>query len=160
MGLPIPPGVMWKMSGVDYEKLFEYQKDDPKLDRAIETAKAQGELPYYRAKKENYYGGDYTGHPRLEMCPLLHPGDMLLWASAIHEWGLNCAEDAEDVTRGELHIRKQIFSELNFLKKYVPGFENARLSGIAPFLGIREGRQDKRTSGCGSHCPGPYSRSR
>ena len=139
-GLPIPPGLMWKMSDVDYQRLFEYQKEDPKLDKLMENAKAKGELPPYRLKKTPYYGGLYTGHPHLEMCPTLYPGDMLLWAPAVHEWGLNCAENAEDLTRAEIAIRKEIMAELNFLKKYVPGFEKAHLSGIAPFMGIREGR--------------------
>ena len=65
---------------------------------------------------------------------------MLMWAPAIYEWGLNGAENNEDLTRAELHIRKQIVSEIVFFKKYVPGFERAHLSGIAPFMGIREGR--------------------
>ncbi len=140
MGVPIAPGLMWKMSNVDYESLFDYQKEDPRLDKLIAKAKAKGEVLHYRPKKMDQYGGAYTGHPRLEMCPTPYPGDMLLWAPAVYEWGLNCAESAEDLTRAEIDIRKQIVSEANFLKKYVPGFEKAYLSGVAPFLGIREGR--------------------
>lgn len=139
-GLPIPPGLMWKMNNVDYEKLFEYQKEDPKLTRIMEKAKEKGRLPSYLPKKTDYYGSSYTGHPRLEMCPTMYHGEMLLWTPAVHEWGLDCAESAEDLTLAETYIRKQIVSELNFLKEYVPGFEKARLSGVAPFMGIREGR--------------------
>lgn len=139
-GLPIPPGLMWSMAGVDYEALFAYQKQDPGLDALMEKARANGDLPHYRPKRMDLYGGAYTGHPRLEMCPTLFPGDMLLWASAVYEWGLNCAESAEDLTRAETELRKHIMAEADFLKKYVPGFEGARVSGIAPFMGIREGR--------------------
>jgi flavin-dependent dehydrogenase len=28
---PMPPGIMWKMTGVNLERLFEYQKTDPRL---------------------------------------------------------------------------------------------------------------------------------
>jgi len=144
LGKPIPMGLMWRMSGVDYAKLLEYQKEDPKLSNLIEKAKKNGELSYYRPKKTEkemkHYDINYTGHPCPEFSPILYDGDMLMWAPAIYEWGLNGAENNEDLTRAELHIRKQIVSEIVFFKKYVPGFERAHLSGIAPFMGIREGR--------------------
>ncbi len=144
-GVPIPSGLMWKMGNVDIDRLFEYEKkEDPGLDMITEKAKAKGELPYYSPKKTaaemKYVDRIYTGHPRLEMMPAAYSGDILLWAPPPYEWGLNCAEKAEDLTRAEIQIRKAIVSELNFLKKYVPGFEKAHLSGIAPFMGIREGR--------------------
>jgi hypothetical protein len=146
LGLPMPPGLMWKMSGVDYENLLDYQKknEDPKLYKLIEKAKAEGELQYYRQLKKDeemkHHDVVYTGHSHPEMCHTIYPGHMLLWMPAIYDWGLNCAEKAEDLTRAEINIRKQIISELNFLKKYVPGFEQAYLAGIAPTMGIREGR--------------------
>jgi len=144
MGFRMPTGLMWKMSGVTYERLLEYQKEDPKLDKITEMARAKGELPYYRPKKTGKemkaYERIYTGHPHLEMSPTLYPGEMLLWAPSVHEWAINAAENAEDLTRAEIHIRKQIVAELSFLKKYVPGFEKAHISGISPFMGIREGR--------------------
>jgi 2-polyprenyl-6-methoxyphenol hydroxylase-like FAD-dependent oxidoreductase len=143
-GLPMPMGLMWKMANVEYKKLKKYQKEDPTLDKLIEKAKKKGELPYYRSKKTEKemknYDLIYTGHARLEMSPTAHPGEILLWAPAVHEWGLDGAEKVEDLIRAEVHIRKQIMSEFRFLKKYVPGFENAYISGISPFMGIREGR--------------------
>jgi hypothetical protein len=139
-GLPIPPGLMWMMSHVDYKRLFEYQKEDPTLEKAMMRAEEIGDLPQYRPKKMDIYGGAYTGHPRLEMSPALHPGDMLLWAPAVHEWGLNCAENAEDLCRGEVEIRKHIVGEADFLRKYVPGYEGSHVSRISSFFGIREGR--------------------
>jgi len=144
LGVPTPPGLMWKIGGVDYEKLFDYQNEDPKLDKLIEKATARGELPYYSPYKTEeemrHYDVIYTGHSRPEMCRTVYPGDVLLWASAMHDWGLDCAEKAEDLTRAEIEIRKLIVSELNFLRNYVPGFEQAHLAGIAPAIGIREGR--------------------
>lgn len=144
LGKPIPMGLMWKMSNVDYTKLLQYQKEDPKLKRLIKKAMDKGELPYYRPKLTEkdmkHYDAIYTGHPHPEISPSVYDGDMLMWEPAIYDWGLNGAEKNEDLTRAELHIRKQIVSEIAFLKKYVPGFENARLAGIAPLMGIREGR--------------------
>lgn len=46
----------------------------------------------------------------------------------------------ESYTNGELEARKQIYPIMEYLKGYVPGFENAWLDRTAPFLGIRESR--------------------
>jgi len=144
-GVSMPMSLMYKMSGVDFEKLLEYQKKDPELTELIAKAKEEGELPYYRTKKSvkdmgGHYEALYSGHPHLEMSPLIHPGEILCWGGpAPHEWGLDGTK-VQDLTKAELEIRKQIWSEVNFLKKYVPGFENAFLSAIAPYMGVREKR--------------------
>jgi len=139
-GIPVAPGLMWKMAHVDFEKLFRYQKEDPLLDAPMRKARANGELPHFRPKNMDIYGGAYSGHPRPEMSPTPNPGEILLWAPAVLEWSLNGAESAEDMTRAEVEIRKHILAESRFLVTYVPGFEKAYVSAIAPFMGIREGR--------------------
>lgn len=146
-GFPMPVGLMWKMGGVDIERLFEYEmKEDPGLNKVIEQAKLKGELPqHYRNRKtaeemKGNYTHTYTGHPRPELSPTLYPGETVMWLPSVHEWGINAAENAEDLTRAEVHLRKQICEEIKFLKKYVPGFEKAHPAGIAPMMGIREGR--------------------
>jgi hypothetical protein len=146
MGLPVPGGLQWRMFGVDFERLSEYlENEDPGLAGAISEAETKGELPYYRKKKtvEEMSGSGhctYTGHPAPELCPTLYPNEALFWAPIVHDWGLDPAQNAEDLTRAVIQIKKEIVSELTFLKKRVPGFENARLAGIAPMYGIREGR--------------------
>ena len=145
-GVPIGMGLMWKMIGVDYDKLVEYQKEDPRLSKLIEKAAATGELPYYNPKKtaEGVTRPDiqYSGHPHPEIAPTTNTprGEIELWMPSIYEQALDGADNAEDVTKAEISIRKQIVSELKFLKKCVPGFEAADLSGISPYLGIRESR--------------------
>lgn len=44
----------------------------------------------------------------------------------------------EDVTRGLVEGRKKVVENALFFQKYVPGFERAVLSVIAPALGVRE----------------------
>ncbi len=145
IGAPMPMSLMYKMSGVNFGKLLEYQKKDPELTKLIAKAKEKGELPHYRTKKtvkdmKGHYDALYSGHPHLEMSPLIHPGELLCWGGPTpHEWRLNGTK-VQDLTRAETNIRKQIWSEVNFLKKYVPGFENAFLSAIAPYMGVREKR--------------------
>lgn len=49
--------------------------------------------------------------------------------------------DADSMSAAETILREQVYAVAELLKKYVPGFENARLYAIAPVVGIREGRR-------------------
>jgi len=141
-GKTVPMGIMYKMSGVDVKKLWAYQKEtDTDIEKLIEKAKLANELPYYRPKlKWREYSWEYSGHPRLEMSPLKEDGEILIWGGPVpYELALSGTK-AEDLTRAEINLRRQIFSEVNFLRKYVPGFENAYLTVISPMLGVRESR--------------------
>lgn len=46
----------------------------------------------------------------------------------------------ESYTFGEIEARKQMYRINEYLRKYVPGFENLEVEKVAPFLGIRESR--------------------
>lgn len=143
-GLLVPFSLMYKVSGVDYEKLFNYQKSDPALWTAIAKARAAGDIPEglympYRYTVGGGWGG-YSGCPQLNMCALRGNGEMLVWSYSPFHWGLNPAENGFDGSRGEVEMRKFNIAEVKFLRKYVPGFENAYLSGMAPYLALREGR--------------------
>jgi hypothetical protein len=49
--------------------------------------------------------------------------------------------DAQSLTMGEIEARRQIDDIVTYLVNYVPGFEKARFTKTAPFLGIRETRR-------------------
>ncbi len=142
------PGLMYKMSNVDIAKVFDYERRDPQLQVAMEKARVWNECPHYHKKQTpeqmkalgTYYNGWHTGHPSLEMMPWLYPGDLMLWSIPPYEMKLNPCESVEDATNVEIQSRKEIRDEIKFLKKYVPGFENANLAGISPMCGLREGR--------------------
>ncbi|HEY5913118.1 MAG TPA: FAD-dependent oxidoreductase [Verrucomicrobiae bacterium] len=143
-GLPVPFSLMYKVSGVEYEKLFNYQKSDPALWAAIAKARAAGDIPEglympYQYTVGGGWGG-YSGCPQLNMCALRGNGEMLIWSFSPFQWGLNPSENGFDASRGEVEMRKFNIAEVKFLKKYVPGFENAYLSGMAPYMALREGR--------------------
>jgi hypothetical protein len=143
-GLPVPFSLMYKISGVDYEKLFNYQKSDPALWTAIAKARAAGDIPEglympYQYTVGGGWGG-YSGCPQLNMCALRGHGEMLVWSYSPFHWGLNAAENGFDASRGEIEMRKFNIAEVKFLRKYVPGFENAYQSGMAPYMALREGR--------------------
>ncbi len=143
-GLPVPFSLMYKVSGVDYAKLFEYQKSDPALWTAIAKARAAGDIPEglympYQYTVGGGWGG-YSGCPQLNMCAMRGNGEMLVWSYSPFHWGLNPSEKGFDASRGEIEMRKFNTAEVKFLRKYVPGFGNAYLSGMAPYLALREGR--------------------
>ena len=140
-GKPMPMGIMYKMSGVDLKKLWVYQEKDLELKKLIEKAKSNHELPHYRPKEKwDEYSWEYSGHPRMEMSPLKEDGEILVWGGPVpYELALS-GTNAEDLTHAEVNLRRQVFSEVNFLKKYVPGFEKAYLTMISPMIGVRESR--------------------
>ncbi len=142
----IPGGLMWRMCGVDFGKLHQYQttQNDPDLTTLIEAAKAAGDIPdiLYRPRP---YGGKingelYIGHPTLDINPMGPPGDFQLWMNWPYEWDLRPDESGEDLTQAEVELRKLILAEWKFLKKYVPGFEDSYIVQIAPYMGIRDNR--------------------
>lgn len=51
--------------------------------------------------------------------------------------------DAEDLTRAEIICRKQMPRIVEFLREYVPGYENCYIIGSASLIGIRETRHFK-----------------
>lgn len=66
------------------------------------------------------------------------------------EWCVNVSRimgvdstDSESITRGEIEGRRQVEHIFAFLKKYIPGCENARMMASGSTLGIRESRHIK-----------------
>ena len=51
------------------------------------------------------------------------------------------AIDVQDLTFIENQSRKRVIQGLMFMKKHVPGYENAKLARTAPQLGVRESRK-------------------
>lgn len=63
------------------------------------------------------------------------------------EWAVNTSRvmnvdstNSASLSRGEMEGRRQVETIMAFLKKYIPGCENARLMGTGSTLGIRESR--------------------
>ena len=66
------------------------------------------------------------------------------------EWNVNISRiadidgtSAEDLSRAEMIGRRQVDEIFRFLKKYIPGCENAKLLSSASTIGIRESRHIK-----------------
>ena len=143
---PVPGGLLWIMGGIDFARTAAYQKtaDDPRLERLIARARAAGDIPpeLYRPRlaDKGVYGDHYIGHPTVDMSPIQGPGTFILWQNVPYEWALHMDDDAEHASRAKRELRRLIDAEAQFLRKYVPGFENAFIAHVGRYVGVRDGR--------------------
>ncbi len=140
-----PPTLMFCLGGVDTEKLRMSIADEPRtyltdfipaeyfgqnnqfivvgLRSLMERARAEGvKLPVERTIL-------ITG---------LREGEV--WVNMTRVNGVN-GTDPESLSYGELEGRRQLIDIQKYLIAYVPGFENAYFTKMAPFIGIRETRR-------------------
>jgi hypothetical protein len=143
---PIPGGMLWMMSGIDFQRLRRHQETahDPVLAKVMAEAKAAGDLPdgVYRPRMEgnHVYGENYIGHPTLDMSPIAAEGTYVLWQNVPYEWALHMDDSAADDAKAKRALRTFIDIEARFLRKYVPGFETAALVNVGRMIGVRDGR--------------------
>jgi len=81
----------------------------------------------------------FEGMPFGRVCYITHltEGAVVINMTHVQVQG----QDARDLSKAELEARKQVPVILKFLRRYVPGFEKARLTSTANQIGIRETRQ-------------------
>jgi hypothetical protein len=138
--------VSFGCSGVDLERFLHYTLSHPRsvadwgdesgkkeeaefstyLVEPFDRAKQAGEIPA-DVRLESYWSGftDAGEIPNL---------------NAIHMSGID-PTDVWDLTRGEIEGRQRVMWAVEALKKYTPGFEEARLRTIGASLGTRESRK-------------------
>jgi len=134
-------------SGVDIKKLCKYMKQHPGRigDWAEETAGKEDDLyspyivePFNKAREageipkgagiQSYWDGGHTESGEVTNLNAVH----IFNIDPTDVWGL---------TKAEIEGRKQVIWALDALKKYTPGFENAKLRTIGSSLGTRESRK-------------------
>lgn len=62
-----------------------------------------------------------------------------IWVNMSRVNGVDSTEPSS-YTHGEMEARKQIYEITRYLKDFVPGFKDAWIEKVAPFMGIRESR--------------------
>ena len=133
-------------SGIDLDRFIGYLLENPKtvadwgdasgekesaelstyLREPFDKAKEAGEIPA-DVRLESYWGS------------LTDAGEIPNM-NAIHMAGID-STDVRDLTRGEIEGRQRVMWAVAALKKYAPGFENARLRTIGASIGCRESRK-------------------
>jgi hypothetical protein len=124
-----------RLSKVDWQVVSQYSRQDFGLEKAIRKAMDRGELPYYKPRTKEM--PNYWGHPRPELSRLLYDDEALLWGGTVE--GVD-GTNTDDLTRAEIEVREQFLSELNFLKKYIPGFQKAKIESTSTSIGVRDTR--------------------
>jgi len=120
----------------------------------VDSAKIDADI---EANRDNFYRKDGVNYRSLHwwVSKAREAGDWTLDRVSIglfrgvdeDEWSINTSRimgvdgtDSESLTRGEIVGRQQVDEIFAFLKKYVPGCENAKLLQSGSTLGIRETR--------------------
>lgn len=117
----------FRLANVDYDKLKEYFLEDPEagnLNLASKRARENGEFPLHEKRAAGF--------------TMQYPGMVGLNFGHIYE--VNPLK-AEDLTRAEVESRKMLPELLKFLRKYVPGLEEAVIASSGPSIGVRETRR-------------------
>lgn len=124
----LQPGTMcYTLTNVDQQRFRRYLQesgDTPQIPKAVQAAQLNGDLP--EGRKE------VSGFAWVE--------DYLVGVNFGHVFGIDGTK-AEDLTKGAIEGRKLVQVQLAFLRKYVPGFEQAHLISTGEQIGIRETRR-------------------
>ena len=120
-----PATLMFKVGGVDMERAVF----PGAFEHLIETEK--GELQALAREKLPHP----AGHVLLYKSPI--PG--IVTCNMTNVTGID-GTIAEDLTKAEIICRKQMLPIVEFLREYVPGYENCYIIGSASLMGIRETR--------------------
>lgn len=140
-----PPTLMFSMRGVDSRKLRDAVADHPELYdidfipneffRPMDNCTFVGFRNQVKKAREAGY------HLPVERT-------IFMTGMAEDEWWVNMsrvngidATDPVQYTKGEEICIKQNEEIARYLKEYIPGFENAYVDRVAPFMGIRETRR-------------------
>jgi hypothetical protein len=139
-------GLNAKIGGVDLEAFRGWQEDSPEHARALRSmVRAAGGVPM---------GAGTTPHGDLgvywvNVLGLTNRGDdpQATLPAARGPVGNFAGElnavDVEDLTYAEVELRKRFMVGLEYYRKHVPGYGNARLLSFASELGVRDSRRIK-----------------
>ena len=117
----------YRISNIDMEAMEKYFKesgDDGNLTKAVDRARENGEFNFHEKR----------------VCGFSVQNDGVAGLNFGHIYEINPLK-AEDMTRAEIESRQNIPAMMNFLRKYVPGLENAVLVSSGPMVGVRETRR-------------------
>lgn len=140
-GLNMATTLVFKLAGVNMRKYREAEKEymaktvqsETKPRRMLaalqDEAILKGDLPYFIWPGALIYPIPGTSEENSEVTVTM--------AHSVYCRTL----DGEDLTRQLIEQRQQIILLEKFFRKYVPGFENCRISGIASLLGVRDSRR-------------------
>lgn len=124
----LQPGTMcYLLAGADRREFEEYMKesgDTGQIPLAVQKAQQAGDLPEGRKKVSGF----------------AWISSSVVGVNFGHVFGIDGTK-AEDLTYGAIEGRKVVARQIEFLKKYVPGFRHIHLVHTGDQIGIRETRR-------------------
>jgi hypothetical protein len=160
-----PHSLSFTADGVNWEKVLHYIKNNPQefeFERFLENTQHKwtydqlidrirkvdsivefGEVMGFRSlKMKGLETGEWHGFSGVGFFLIPREGG-IIQAHFQHSSQIgNCdATQVEDLTNAEIECRRQIVIAWKFIKKYLPGFENAYITRVCPELRVREGRR-------------------
>lgn len=154
-GIMQPSTLMFTVVNYDLEKMFSYVEEHPE-EFGIKEDYAKGYNPdFFRRTpghcfigldnliKKAKKAGDFDV-PRNQFIYITTPTEGALAINTSRITNID-ASDIYQLSDGLVEGYQQVHTLISFMNKYIPGFENARLSTIAPSLGVRETRHFKGT---------------
>jgi hypothetical protein len=143
-----PMTVMLRMGNADTSKIIDYYKNNPNDFYANPLKCLLDERPnpplflfsgFFDLVRKGKEAGDlYLSRESMGLISLPNKGQVLVNATRVA--GLD-GTNADDLTKAEIDARRQAKSVASFLKKHVPGFEDAHLIDTAASIGVRESRR-------------------
>lgn len=146
-----PVSAIFRVGGVDLDRMWDYLDENPDEMGAPEGYSGESyDVGYLRntpgSTMEGFHklitkgreAGDYTlPKDGLAVVTLPNRGEVTINVTRVH--GID-GTNPDDITRAEIETQKQTIETMRFLRKYVPGFEKARLIASPYQVGIRETR--------------------
>lgn len=137
-----PMTMMFKLGGVDFNKIRKYIKENPEqfilgenidLDKYIAIS---GYFDFVTQAKEN---NDFNiMRDRVLLFQGINEGEAFINMSRIIKLK---GTDANDLTEAEVLAHKQIDEIVNFFRKYINGFQKCYIIQSASTIGVRETRR-------------------
>ncbi len=157
-GRCMPISLFVRIGGVDFQKILNYLKENP---QELHNGTVDGWQKLY----DRGAPVDLSGFRSL-IQKAFHNGDFPIPIGAVYDfpypiffvsrsylpegqikiltdmaYGIDCS-DADQLNKAELFTRMiQAPAIVNFVKKYIPGFENSYLISTAPLIGTRDSRR-------------------
>jgi hypothetical protein len=146
-----PVSNLFRVANVELDKCFEYMKQNPEeISLPTGWSGSADTLDYIRTTPGVHFStfkklitaareaGDFH-IDRTRVCVYTFPGhvDVVVNVTRVH--GIR-GSDPLDLSRAEMELQAQTLEVVQFLRKYVPGFERSYLVAMPAPAGIRESR--------------------
>jgi len=148
-GVCMSPTLCFRVGGVDTELLMKYLENNPeelglhpRLGKYIRNPRRTSIIQGFRKliEKARKKGDLAISLPEPGIGMVRQPREGEFHINATRSPGIDGTK-VEDLTRAERLERKNICQLVRFMRKYIPGFENAYLIETATQIGIRETRR-------------------